>query len=98
MGRIASLYVKLLFLILKVPITHNSNRQQSDIFFFFSEKIRCVISRELSARQSVHMKSSALFSLLIKNQFLRMLSAKILHVNLWFNMKYSSKLTYFTIL
>ena len=44
------------------------------IFFFFQRKIRFDISCELSARQTVHMKYQALFSLKKKKKNVKVLS------------------------
>ena len=49
---------------LKAPITTAAdNIDKYFFFFFFSEKIRLDISFESSARQRIHMKLQALFSL-----------------------------------
>ena len=43
--------------------SQDCSRRHSLIFFhFFSEKIRCDVSSESSARQRIHMKNQALFS------------------------------------
>ena len=56
----------ILSLALKVPIT-NSQLQQTtfiNIFHCFSEKIRLDVSSESSARQRIHMKNQAIFSVI----------------------------------
>ena len=56
-------------LTLKAPITTAAD--DTDLYFiivFFSEKIRLYVSSESSARQRIHMKNQALFSLKYKSK------------------------------
>ena len=56
------------------PLKRQSGLQQTpfintfSLFFFFSEKLRLDISCESSARQRIHMKHQALFSLKNKSK------------------------------
>ena len=59
--------VKIIFIIstkyIKAPITTAADDIYKYFFIVFSEKIRLDISCESSARQRIHMKNQALFSL-----------------------------------
>ena len=53
---------------LKGPITTAADDIHKSFFIVFSEKIRLDVSRESSARQRIHMKNQALFSLKDKSK------------------------------
>ena len=55
-------------LTLKAPITTEADDIHKYFFHCFSEKIRLDVSSESSARQRIHMKNQALFSLKDKNK------------------------------
>ena len=52
-----------MFLTLKALITTAADDIHKYFFYCFSEKIRLDVSSESSARQRIHMKNQALFSL-----------------------------------
>ena len=58
-------------LTLKAPITTAADDIHKYFFFFFSEKTRLDVSSESSARQRIHMKNPALFSLKDKRKQLK---------------------------
>ena len=60
-----------LFLTLKVPIMTAADDIHKYLFSCFSEKIRLDVSCESSARQRIHMKHQALFSLKDKSKKLK---------------------------
>ena len=55
-------------LTLKAPITTAADDSHNYFFHCFSEKIRLDVSSESSARQRIHMKNQALFSLKDKSK------------------------------
>ena len=59
-----------MYLALKAPITTAAD-DVLKIFSWFSEKIRLDVSSESSARQRIHMKNQALFSLKDKSKKLK---------------------------
>ena len=58
-------------LTLKAPITTAADDIHKKFFIVFLEKIRLDVSSESSARQRVHMKNQALFSLKDKSENLK---------------------------
>ena len=55
--------VENIFLTLKAPVMTAADDIHKYFFHCFSEKIRLDVSSESSARQRIHMKNQALFSL-----------------------------------
>ena len=66
-----------LSLTLKAPITTAADDIQKYFFHCFSEKIRLDVSSESSARQRIHIKNQALFSLKYKSKKIKISSAAI---------------------
>ena len=62
---------------LKAQITNAADDIYKFLFYCFSEKIRLDVLSEASARQRIHMKNQALFSLKDKSKKIKMSSAAI---------------------
>ena len=58
-------------LTLKAPMTTAADDIHKYFFHCFSEKIRLDVSSESSARQRIHLKHQALFSLKVKSKKLK---------------------------
>ena len=66
-----SVPIHLKSLTLKAPITTEADDIHRLFFHYFSEKMRLDVSSESSARQRIHMKNQALFSLKDKSKKLK---------------------------
>ena len=77
-----TVFCRIIVMTLKAPVTTTTDDIHKYFFIFFSEKIRLDISCESFARQRIHMKLQALFSLKNKCKKIKVLSAAIFYLAL----------------